>query len=201
MLRLAAACLTLATTQFPLQAQSPSPSIDQSELIGIDYIRLPLALQKRIMPLTANLRPRQRFTAADVEQLSQSLESIEPTLRVLRIFSKTDSSRTGNGFRLVIKTAPASAPIRLSNVPAAKLLQKVEPIYPPLALQARIQGTVRFNIVITPEGTVGQLNLVSGHPLLIHAATDAVRRYRYQPTLINWEPVYVQAQVDIDFKL
>lgn len=94
--RLATACLTLATTQFPLHAQNPSPSIDQFELIGIDYIRL---------PLTANLHPRQRLTAADVEQLSRSLETIEPTLRVLRMFSKTDSSRTGNGFRLAIKTA------------------------------------------------------------------------------------------------
>lgn len=54
-------------------------------------------------------------------------------------------------------------------------------MYPPLARQARVQGTVRFTVVINPDGTVKSIELVSGHPLLVQPAMDAVRQYKYAP--------------------
>ncbi len=75
------------------------------------------------------------------------------------------------------------------------------PIYPPLAKQARIQGTVRFTAVIGTDGTIRDLRLISGHPLLVSAAQDAVKQWAYQPTLLNGEPVEVITQIDVNFTL
>jgi len=87
------------------------------------------------------------------------------------------------------------------NVQAAKLVNQPKPQYPPLARQARIQGVVRFNAVIGKDGAIQNLTLVSGHPLLVPSATEAVRQWRYQPTLLNGEPVEVVTQIDVNFTL
>jgi protein TonB len=87
------------------------------------------------------------------------------------------------------------------NVSAANLIRKVTPVYPPLAKQARIQGTVRFTAIIGKDGTIQNLQLVSGHPLLVQAAQDAVRQWVYRPTLLNNEPVEVVTQIDVNFTL
>ena len=87
------------------------------------------------------------------------------------------------------------------NVQSAKLVNQPKPAYPPLARQARIQGVVKFNAVIGRDGSIQNLTLVSGHPLLVPAATEAVRQWRYQPTLLNGEPVEVVTQIDVNFTL
>ncbi len=87
------------------------------------------------------------------------------------------------------------------NVQQAKLVNQVLPIYPPLAKSARIQGTVRLEAIISIEGTIQNLRVFSGHPLLIQAAIDAVRQWRYQPTLLNGEPVQVVTTIDVVFTL
>jgi len=93
-------------------------------------------------------------------------------------------------------------PLRVGgNVQAANLIKKVTPQYPPLAKQARIQGTVRFNAVIGKDGAIQNLTLVSGHPLLVPSATDAVKQWVYKPTLLNGEPVDVITQIDVNFTL
>src|SRR5579872_3392259 len=87
------------------------------------------------------------------------------------------------------------------NVQAANLIKKVVPVYPPLAKQARIQGTVRFTAIIGKDGTIQNLQLVSGHPLLVPSATQAVKQWVYKPTLLNGEPVEVITQIDVNFTL
>ena len=84
---------------------------------------------------------------------------------------------------------------------AANLIKKVTPVYPPLAKTARVQGTVRFTALIGKDGTVLNLELVSGHPLLIPSATDAVKNWVYRPTLLNGQPVEVITQIDVSFTL
>ena len=88
-----------------------------------------------------------------------------------------------------------------ANVQAAKLVHKPEAVYPPAAVQARIQGTVRFNVIVNPVGGIENATLISGHPLLVPAAIEAVRTYRYQPTLLNGVPVQVITQVEVPFLL
>jgi protein TonB len=81
------------------------------------------------------------------------------------------------------------------------LLQSVDPVYPPLARQARIQGVVRFNVTIGKDGHVSNITLVSGHPLLVAAAKEALQQWIYRPTLLNGDPVEVTATVDVPFLL
>jgi periplasmic protein TonB len=93
-------------------------------------------------------------------------------------------------------------PLRVGgNVQAANLLKKATPTYPALAKSARIQGTVRFTAIIGKDGTIQNLTLVSGHPMLVQSATDAVKQWVYKPTLLNGEPVEVITQIDVNFTL
>ena len=87
------------------------------------------------------------------------------------------------------------------DVQAAKLLKKVMPVYPALAKQARISGTVHLMGVVAKDGTIQQLRVVDGHPLLVGAALDAVRQWAYKPTTLNGEPVEVIAPIDVIFTL
>jgi protein TonB len=81
------------------------------------------------------------------------------------------------------------------------LINQTRPVYPPLARQARIQGTVKLTAIIAKDGTIEKLEVLSGHPLLIPAALQAVKEWRYKPTLLNGEPVEVVTQVDVNFTL
>ncbi len=93
-------------------------------------------------------------------------------------------------------------PLRVGgNVQAARIVNRVQPVYPPLARQTRISGTVRLHAIISKDGTIQQLEVMSGHPLLQQAALDAVRQWRYQPTLLNGEPVEVDTTIDVIFSL
>jgi periplasmic protein TonB len=100
---------------------------------------------------------------------------------------------------------PAPAPSQpqrvIGGVQEAKLVRKVIPIYPPLARQARVSGTVELIGIIAKDGTIQQLQVVSGHPLLVKAALDAVRQWIYHPTLLNGQAVEVIAPISIHFTL
>jgi protein TonB len=87
------------------------------------------------------------------------------------------------------------------NVQQAKLIRQPKPIYPPLAKQARISGVVRLNAIIGKDGTIQNLTVASGHPLLVPAAMEAVKQWVYAPTLLNGEPVEVVTQIDVNFTL
>jgi TonB family protein len=87
------------------------------------------------------------------------------------------------------------------NVQQANLVKKVAPIYPPLARQAHIEGIVRFTVIIGRDGSMLNTQLVSGHPLLVASAVEALKQWIYKPTMLNGCPVEVITQVDIDFAL
>jgi protein TonB len=98
----------------------------------------------------------------------------------------------------------AQVPSRIrvgGQVEAAKLIYGPTPQYPPLAKMARIQGTVKLQAVIAKDGTIKDLTVISGHPLLVPSALAAVRQWRYQPTLLNGQPVEVETEIDVNFTL
>ncbi len=78
---------------------------------------------------------------------------------------------------------------------------KVNPVYPPMAKQARVQGTIRFEVVIARDGSIRNLHLVSGPPLLVQSAIEAVRQWVYKPTLLNGNPVEVITTIDVNYTL
>jgi TonB family protein len=101
--------------------------------------------------------------------------------------------------------APAAPKPRMvrrgGDVVAARALYHPPPIYPPLATMARVQGTVVLQAIIGLDGTIKDLKVLSGHPLLARAAIDAVKTWRYQPTMLNTEPVEVLTEIDVNFRL
>ena len=81
----------------------------------------------------------------------------------------------------------------------ASLVSQVKPVYPPLARQARVSGVVILEAVIGKDGSVAEIKVISGHPLLQQAAIDAVSQWKYKPTLLNGEPVEVVTTVTVNF--
>ena len=122
-----------------------------------------------------------------------SLGKIQETVNV-------DGGKAGDG-----AAAPAGPPSRIrvsGNVQAAKLLKKVNPVYPPEAKQARVQGTVRMRAVIGKEGDLlGLTLLMSPSPELARSAMDAVNQWKWQPTLLNGQPVEIQTDIDVNYTL
>jgi protein TonB len=91
--------------------------------------------------------------------------------------------------------------IRVSDLHLARLIHKVDPVFPQLAKQARVQGTVQVEAIIAVDGHMRDVRAVSGHPLLIPAAIEAVRQWIYEPTVLNGERVEVSAPITVNFKL
>lgn len=92
-------------------------------------------------------------------------------------------------------------PPRVSRMMEGNLIYRVQPIYPATARMARIQGTVILRAIISKEGLIENLQVVSGHPMLVSAAVEAVRQWRYRPYLLNNEPIEVETQVTVNFVL
>jgi protein TonB len=98
-----------------------------------------------------------------------------------------------------LKLPPA---VRLSSgVTLGMLISKVEPQYPALARQARVQGDVFLAATIDRNGRIENLRVLSGHPMLVQAAVDAVKQWRYRPYMLGNEPVEVETQVTVRFRL
>jgi protein TonB len=109
----------------------------------------------------------------------------------------------------IISSTPVAVPkvatpqkIRVSQgVSEGLLLHKVTPNYPPLAKQARIQGSVVLQATIGKDGSIQNLRVMSGHPMLTQAALDAVRQWKYKPYVLNGEPVEVETQITVKFHM
>jgi TonB family protein len=110
--------------------------------------------------------------------------------------SSPDSSSKGSG------DSETSRSIRFGgNVAQANLVYQVPPVYPPIAKTAHISGTVMLHCIIGKDGTVQNLQYISGPPLLMKSAMDAVQQWRYKPMLFNGEPVRVDTTVSVVFTL
>lgn len=109
----------------------------------------------------------------------------------------------------IISSTPTAVPtlappkvIRVSSgVSAGMLTRRINPNYPPLARQARVQGTVLLEATIGKDGSIENLHVISGHPMLVSAAVEAVKQWKYRPYLLNGDPVEVETQVQVNFRL
>jgi protein TonB len=91
--------------------------------------------------------------------------------------------------------------LRPSHMMEGNLIRRVQPEYPSLARQARIQGQVVLQAVISKQGAIENLRVLSGHPMLVRAAIEAVQQWRYRPYVLNGEPVEVETRVTVNFVL
>jgi TonB family protein len=155
-----------------------------------------------------NLMLRYRADLVDSpEQYRQEIEAANEWAQKARAAKK-------NGPRGMISVPIPHPPLPPSSGPSGaerirvggdiqqfNLIHRGDPAYPPLARQARILGTVRFTAIIGGDGRVLNLQLVSGHPLLVEAARQAVMQWLYKPALLNGQPVEVVTQIDVGFSL
>jgi protein TonB len=109
----------------------------------------------------------------------------------------------------IINSTPVAVPrvatptrVRVSQgVTQGLLIRKIQPNYPPLARQARIQGSVLLQAEISKDGSIQNLRLISGHPMLAPSAIEAVKQWKYKPYILNGEPVEVETQITVNFTL
>jgi protein TonB len=105
----------------------------------------------------------------------------------------------------IVSTRPkAEPPAQLlvgGNVQEAKLIYRVQPLYPALARQVRVQGVVVLEAIIAANGSIQQLHVLSGHPMLIPSAVEAVRQWIYSPTILNGKAVEVKTTIEVRFTL
>jgi protein TonB len=115
-----------------------------------------------------------------------------------------------NGFPIplggtrVLPPAPVASiarAFRTSSMLQGNLIRRVDPVYPPLAISARIQGPVVLVAVISKAGAIENLHAISGHPMLVPAAIDAVSRWLYRPYILNSEPIEVETRITVNFSL
>jgi protein TonB len=119
---------------------------------------------------------------------------------------------TGNGvWRFLGDTVHPAVPLpppatnirtfRTSKMLEGSLIRRVQPTYPPLARNARVEGSVVLAALISKAGTMENLRLISGHPMLAPAAIEAVSQWRYRPYILNSEPIEVETQITVNFVL
>ncbi|MDT8068617.1 MAG: energy transducer TonB [Terriglobia bacterium] len=110
-----------------------------------------------------------------------------------------------DGARPVVNPAPPTLthakPYPVSHLALGMLIRQVQPVYPAMAKATRTQGKVLLAAVIDSNGRITRLRVLAGHPLLIPAAIDAVRQWRYRPYILNGQPVEVETQITVNFTL
>jgi protein TonB len=173
-------------------AQPPKPTVPAGEAHSARLLHGHILIEPTSIPPTVNIFAEAELTPETVT-------------------AETGYGSTTNLFDL--GTAPAEAVnrpaepaiakrVRLGgNVEDAKLLVRIQPDYPVLAVQTRTQGNVILHAIIGKEGEVAELQVVSGHPLLVKAALVAVQQWRYSPTLLNGLPVEVETTITVSFIL
>ena len=126
-----------------------------------------------------------------------------PALGALAVGSKSNDQAISGMMSTTAVSLPRPAQqVKVSQgVSQGLLIKKVEPVYPPTARQMRIQGAVELLANIGKDGAITKVKLISGDAVLSSAAIDAVKQWKYKPYYLNDQPVEIQTQITIHFKL
>jgi protein TonB len=172
----------------PAQPRQPSPR-NSTNLNG-EHILQPPSIPNTI----AHVQETPIADAPDINQLAV-IGATGPARRGI-----ADSIGEANVSPPPKPPAPTH-PIKASHWAEGNLIYRVQPIYPSLARQARIQGAVQLRAIISKSGTIERLIVESGHPMFAGSAVDAVRQWRYRPYLLNDEPIEIETEITVNFVL
>jgi protein TonB len=165
------------------------------------------------MIVQSNLSDNILIAPPSIPPRVQEIDEVEPPPQIPYSDTRGVEGGTGGSREGVWKTineslghvAPPPASIkrefRTSSILEGMLIRKVQPSYPPLARSVRVQGPVVLDAVISKAGTIENLQLVSGHPMLVPAAIEAVRQWRYRPYVLNGEAIEVETRITVNFLL
>ena len=190
------------------QSRKPSPSVPartSSESSDSSPARL-VEKASQIQALPATTAPAVSGSAGSAPGPATSALTDAPTqpkadepAPVLASMAAPEPSALGTVLS-VPPEVPRSMPVS-QGITDGAVIHRVQPVYPELARQSRLEGRVVLQAVITENGNVRDLKVVSGHPVLARAAQDAVAQWRYQPYLLNGKPVSMPTEIKLDFKL
>jgi TonB family protein len=214
-------------SRMPLSQTKAAPvkvadSRDLGVLKAIDVIGLPPDAREKLLsrlpvrvgePMTTEVFSRVREVVREAdEHLFIAYMRVPDGIGLLitlgdqgkRVAEELARKRALEGGASSAATPEESAPKRIrvgGNVQANNLIESKRPEYPPLAKAAHIQGVVKMNVTIGEDGTVRNIEVISGHPLLVPPSMEAVKDWIYRPTLLNGKPVEVITQVEVNFTL
>jgi periplasmic protein TonB len=141
-----------------------------------------------------------------IATLSEQTVASSPDVSNLGVDGGTGTARRGvfdsigNSVDVPLPPAPAH-PLKVSHWAEGNIIYRVQPSYPPIARQARVQGVVELRAIISKVGTIENLIVVSGHPMLVKSAIEAVRQWRYSTYLLHNEPIEMKTEITVNFVL
>jgi TonB family protein len=142
------------------------------------------------IPSSATKGPIGEGPVSTLEGGPEGLECLE----CIRLVDKTNSQP-------IVPRASEPRIVHVGHLDPALLIHRVEPVFPALALQIRREGTVELHAIIASDGSVSSLQFLTGDALFAQSALDAVRQWRYKPTLLNGHPVEVDTHITVIYKL
>jgi protein TonB len=187
--------ITLSTTAArPPVAKKPTPIVASNTLVKTQSdakVSVPIVVKSEVSH-PAPPSPLQPDSAQP------------PALGSLSVASNANEQAIAGIMSTTAANLPQQAPQKLKisqGVSQGLLIKSVEPVYPPLARQMRIQGAVELLASIGKDGSITSVKLISGDAVLSHAAIDAVKQWKYKPYYLNDQPVAIQTQITVKFKL
>ncbi len=192
---------------------APAPGVKEAAPVRPAAVRRPV---KSIRVLGLSDQARDELLARlplriGASATDQEIESAVAAARGFDEHLKLYLVRSGSDeVAITLQAAPTAVPASANdsqrikvggNQQSTKLIRQARPVYPLEAKEARIQGAVKLMAVIGKDGTIQQLEVISGHPLLVESALEAVKQWAYEPTLLNGAPVEVQTQIDVNYTL
>jgi periplasmic protein TonB len=143
-----------------------------------------------------------------IANLNEPQVGLAPDLDNIGVQGGIGTGRRGipGSINIAVEVAPPltpapTHPLKISHWAEGNIIYRLQPIYPSLARQARVQGAVELRAIISRTGTIENLVVVRGHPMLATAAIEAVRQWRYRPYLLNNEPIEVETEITVNFVL
>jgi protein TonB len=198
--------LPKGTTMFMLVAPPPPPPPPPPAAAMVQHVKV---IQTDIV----NGELRTPTKIPQKVKMIQEDEAPPPSMASTGVVGGVPGGVPGGSMGGVIGSVLSSTPVAVPHIATPQrvrvsagvtnglLVHRVSPNYPPLARQARIQGTVLLQAQISKDGNIENLQLISGHPMLAPAAIEAVKQWKYKPYLLNGEPVEVETQVQVNFTL
>jgi protein TonB len=170
--------------------------IAQTDVLNTGQLRTPTRIPRKVEMIREEEAPPPAVSAGVIGGIPGGIPGGQLGGVIGGIISSSASSTA------VIPRIEPVKRIRISQgVTQGMVISKIEPTYPKLALNARVTGVVLVKAIISREGTITELQVVKGHPILVPAAIEAVKQWRYRPYLLNGAPVEVETYITVTFQI
>ena len=180
----------------PPPAGVPAAKVVQTNMLSTGQLRTPTRIPQRVEMIREDEAPPPAMAGGVVGGIPGGVPGGQLGGVIGGIISATSTPTA-----IVPRLEPVKR-VRVSQgVTRGMMISKIEPKYPKIAIAARVTGVVLLKAVISKEGEIKELQVVSGHPLLVPAAIDAVKQWRYRPYLLNGEPVEVETNITVTFQI